>query len=168
MQTNTKETLRAELETTRQGFHTLLDSLSDQDMACKGPGSPWNVKAELAHVVQAISLLPNAIHQVRRGRAGLSLLLLSHIPLRDQVNGYILVPLLGRMETRRSLAEKYNRANARIVLELETVQENEWACKAKVPERYASSLVELFHHPNQHFQEHAKSIRKKLENRPQA
>ncbi len=59
--TGTKNTLRSELEASRNAFHTLLDSLSDADLNKKSNTAAWTNKHIVVHMAMGFFIVPSLI-----------------------------------------------------------------------------------------------------------
>ncbi len=156
-----RQALRNEFESTRASFHDLLNSIPDQALEYKSPGSVWNIKAELWHIAQSLGFLAPAVINVLRGRPWGALYLHFPVGIRSWINGYLLVPFLSRRATRQEIAQAYDKAYARIMAEFDRMREGEWALRVKFPVGH-QTLVYVFHNPSEHFQLHAERIRQNL------
>ena len=59
--TDRKDSLRSELESSRVEFHTLLDSLSDNDLKKKSHNAAWTNKHIVVHIAMGFFILPSLI-----------------------------------------------------------------------------------------------------------
>jgi hypothetical protein len=65
--------LRARLEETRLAFHTLVESLTDEEWHSKQTSTSWTVRELLSHIVDGLVHTPDAIDHARRGKQFLNL-----------------------------------------------------------------------------------------------
>lgn len=159
---NCRDALRAELESTRNQFHQLLDSISDADWQRPVAKSHWNLKAEIFHVVQAAQFIPGGIEQAQRGQRT-SLLSMVPTGLRDWVNGYILIPLLVRNATRESIMRHYDLIHAETIAKLDTLLDSDLDKRTIFLGR-DRTIADILHRPTEHFLEHAAHIRENIKN----
>ncbi len=155
------EQLRRELEDTRRAFHSLLFSFPAADFQRPSPDSPWTLGAEFYHLAQALQFLPFAIARARRG-SGFSLFYLVPIPVRDWINGHLLVPLLSRGATPISVLATYDKALKMVLEDLESIRPDEWKRQAGFGRGPSRTLEQVFHQPAAHFAAHQEAIRAKI------
>lgn len=153
--------MRAELETTRAGFHQLLDSVTDAELIQLIPGSAWTLQAELYHITQSIRYVPSAIARAHRGGVGFSALYSLPTSLRNWVNGTFLVPRQGRQATRETIAAAYDRHHARILEAIAAVKDDEWNRSANFGLARVT-VDQAAHRAITHFRDHGEAIRRNL------
>jgi hypothetical protein len=161
----TRESIRDELESTRRAFHRLLDLLSDQDLQVQSLNPAWTVREVLYHMSLAPRNVPNDLVLIRR---------LNRIPkippgpfnwLNMRLTKYG-----ARHATKKYLAEQYDRAHVKTLRALESIQDDEWQRVVDYPDwdpmlsGYVT-IERLFRYITLHFESHAQDIRLALEHR---
>ncbi len=150
---------KAELESVKDEFLHLLATIPDEDWNRRIPGEHWTVKQQLAHVAQAIQTLPEGIRRATTGHGG-TLLAITPVAVRNLANGYIIIPLTSRHETRASIAADYEKAHADLLDLLATLPDEAWGKGAKVGEY--RTVEQMAHRPAEHLAEHAPLLRHEL------
>jgi hypothetical protein len=145
--------LRSELEATRTTFHTLLDSISDDQWCQKSPGSAWTVGEVLVHLTLTLEFLPKEVASARRGKG------MFNFPKRlaDPLS-YWFFRWVARKATRESIGRRYDCAMAAVIQTLDEVKETDWALGAKFYGEDFYTVADLFHTPAQHFAEHTAGL----------
>ena len=153
------ENINEKLVDVKKEFISLVKELSDHHWERKIKGETWTIKEEMVHIVQALQVLPKGIDRAISGR-GRSLL--SYVPsgLRGWVNGYIIVPGMAKKHTSDSLIKEYEKAHIALLLTLDKISNEDWHKGTKYPQKYRT-VEEMFHRPKEHFDEHARNIRRK-------
>jgi uncharacterized protein (TIGR03083 family) len=157
-----RDEIRAELEATREAYHELLDSLSDEDWQ-KPSGNPaWTVGQLLYHMTVAPRMLPADVGLIRRGGW------MPNLPAFVFNWTNVLMTRWGaRKESLDSVGELYDAAHDRVLGVLETIQEGEWSLGKEYPDwdpllsGYVT-LVRLFRYLAIHFEVHAEQVRQGL------
>ena len=153
------EKINEELVDVKKEFISLVKETSEDYWERKFKGEIWTIKEEMVHIVQALQILPKGINRAitESGRS-----FLSYIPsgLRGWVNGYIIVPRLARKLTSESLINEYEKAHIALLLTLERISGKDWQKGTKYPQKFRT-VEEMFHRPKEHFEEHARNIRRK-------
>jgi hypothetical protein len=150
-----RDAIRAELVATRDAYHELLNSLSDEDWNKRSGNPAWTVGQLMWHIAWGDGFAPRGVAACRRGR-GLN-------PpqfITDTLN--MLITRWGaRRATPQSVAEKYDAAHTAIVAALDEVKEDEWDRGAKV---FGESLTveSTLRSPVEHFKEHEADVLKGL------
>ena len=154
-----RESLRAELESTRIAFHQLLDELSDQDLGIQSLNPAWTVREMLYHMSLAPRNLPSDVRLIRH---------LKWVPKFpagpfNRMNVY-LTRRGARDATKDSLAETYDQAHARTIQALISVKDEQWELGVNYPDWDPLlggfvTLERLFHYIKLHFESHARDIR---------
>jgi hypothetical protein len=157
-----RQEIRAELETTREAYHALLNSLSADDWR-KPSGNPaWTVGQVIYHMTMAPRMLPSDVRMIRRGRRAPGLPAF----IFDSLN--VLVTRWGaRKHTPQSVGQAYDAAHAAALAAFETIQDHEWAKGIEYPDwdPMLSGFVtieRLFRYLPLHFEVHAEQIRQAL------
>jgi len=115
-----RQAIRDELESTRQAYHQLLDSLSDEDWRKKSGNPAWSVGQLMWHLGRGMEFFTEAVAYCRKGRA-------PNPPSWLIAPGNVLLTRFGsRGATPASAAEKYDRAHKALLACLDSVQEDEW------------------------------------------
>jgi DinB family protein len=170
--TDTKETLRSELEASRLAFHALLDWLSKADLKKQSLNAGWTNEELLFHMALAFFVLTSLLPLAR---------LFGHLPkafshpLAQMLNGCtrpfnwinaLGTRLGGRVMTSKSLGKTFDWANAHLVKALYTFSDEDWQrCGMYAPTRWDAvsfkdymTLEDLFRMPLLHFNFHLKQI----------
>jgi hypothetical protein len=157
-----RDEIRAELEATRTAFHTLLESLSDEEWGQLSGNPAWTVGEVMYHMTLAPRFLPEDVRLIRR---------LGWAPKLPGGLFNALMALLTRLGARnctpQDVAERYDAAHARMLGVLQTIRDDEWSKGMDYPDwdpllsGYVT-LERLFHYPALHFQAHAEEVRQRL------
>jgi hypothetical protein len=154
-----KAKLRANLETMRQSFHDLLNTLTEADWNRKAPAvSAFSVGGLLTHCLMAVSVIPQELASIRQGRN------FYHLP-----SWLMKLLRLGsarwaaRVETRASVGRKLDRAVDEVLQALETVQADEWQQGAYMYDEGFWTVEKVFTQQPHHFAEHAATVRQILQ-----
>lgn len=150
---------KEELENVKSEFLQLLAAIPDKDWNRRLPGERWTAKQELRHVAQALSVLPADMRRAATGHGGW-LLANTPVRLRDWANGYLIIPLISRKETRASIAAEYEQAHAALLDLLAPLPGETWSKGAKFGEY--RTVEQIAHHPAEHFAEHKVHLRRVL------
>ncbi len=151
---------KTELEQTKTRFLQLLADIPDEDWNRPIPGEHWCARQEMAHVAQVVRTLPVGIKRATSGRGG-RLLALAPISLRRWVNGYIIVPVITRGETRSSVMAAYEKAHVALLQILEGLAEDAWNKGTAFGGEYLT-VQDMAHRPVEHFDEHSAHLRRAL------
>ena len=149
-------TFQVELESVKSEFLHLLATIPDEDWNRRIPGERWTVKQELAHVAQALQTLPEGIRRATTGHGG-ALLAFTPVALRNWANGFIIIPLISRQETRASIAAEYEVAQAVLLDLLATLPDDAWSKGARLGEY--RTVEQMAHRPAEHLAEHSAHLR---------
>ncbi len=169
--TDRKDSLRSELESSRVEFHTLLDSLSDNDLKKKSHNAAWTNKHIVVHMAMGLFILPSLIllalvfGRLPKPISKLFALLLivTTIPF-NWINA--LGPYIGAtIFTRSSLSKTLDWFHARIVQLLRLMTEEELKRGMYYPTQWDPfsfkdymTLEDIFRIPILHFTFHLKQI----------
>jgi hypothetical protein len=161
-----KEDLAQELETTRQNFHHLLDSVPEALYLHPSDNPAWTIGDVLYH----ITLGPPAIR--------FEIWMICRIPwifkaLNDTTSnifnrGNALFARQPKRITRQRLIKAYEAGHAGLISSLRRVREADWEKSVHYPEVFVSELAgavtveRLFRYINVHFDVHAGQIQQKL------
>jgi hypothetical protein len=149
--------LRAEIENAHIGFHALLNSLSDADLARSSTNPAWTIKEELWHITFGLGFQAGMLRRARLGRNRLQM----PLPLRDWISERM-VRMQGRRATRQTLAQRYDTAHAAFLAVVDSIRDDEWAHGARFFGGMYRRVDELVHRPAEHFAEHEAAIRRSL------
>ena len=157
-----REEIRAELEATREAYHALLDSLSEEDWN-KPSGNPaWTVGQVMVHMTFAPRMLPADVNLIRRG---------GWMP---KLPGFIfnwanvlMTRWAARNQSPQSVGALYDEAHDRVLALLETIHEDEWSLSREYPDwdpmlSGTVTLERLFRYLADHFEVHAEQVRQGL------
>jgi hypothetical protein len=156
--------IQVELESVKDEFLQLLAAISEEDWERKIPGEHWTVKQELAHVAQALQTQPVGIRRAATGHGG-ALLAFTPVAVRNWANGYIVIPLTSRKETRPSIAAEYEKAHAVLLDLLATLPEEAWSKGTRFGEYL--TVEQMAHRPAEHLAEHIAHLRTVLAHKDQ-
>jgi hypothetical protein len=163
---DTKQAIRAELESTRLAFHALLDSLAGDDLRRQSLNPGWTNGEILAHMLFGFIIL-NALMPMARlwGRLPKS----SSKPfawLLNAITGpFNWVNALGargqgRVFTYGRIGGLYDHVHFSLLKQVASIQDGEWGRGMYYPTKWDSNfdefmtLEKLFHYPVLHFNFH--------------
>ena len=157
-----REEIRAELEATRQAYHALLGSLSEEDWS-KASGNPaWTVGQLMVHMTFAPRMLPADAGLIRRGGW------MPRLPaFAFNWSNVLMTRWMARKETIHTAGALYDAAHANALNVLETIQDEEWGLGREYPDwdpmlsGYVT-LERLFRYLTIHFQVHREQVRQGL------
>lgn len=141
----------------------LVDSIPTDYWDQLIPGEDWTIQMEVAHIVQAMMLIPDGVERVRKGKHGLSLLFLVPLPLRNWVNGHIVVPKIAHKFTPVLAVRQYDQAHHAVLACLEIISDEDFQRSATFGSGLHRTIEDIFHRPEQHFAEHYAAIQQKLQ-----
>ena len=170
MRASTKDVLRAEFEATRLTFHTLLASLTADDLRRRSHNPGWTNGEILFHMTFAFLLILTLGPMVRvwgrlppRYSHAFAHLLNRSTPFFNWINA--LIPRLGgKVYTHKRLRALYDRVHRRIVRQLDTIPDSEWQLGMYYPAKWEPlfgdymTLEEVFYYPIKHFNFHLRQI----------
>ena len=166
MSSDKRESLRVELETTRQGFYALADSLSPEDWTKPTPNPAWNVGEMMFHITVAPRFLSEDLRMIRYlGRTLYPPGFIFH-----RFNKWY-TRHGARQYTLATIKQAYDKAHARTLQALDSVGDDEWHKSARYPgwDPMLSGTVtieQLFHYVSRHFEAHAAEIRQSIRKSP--
>ena len=157
-----REEIRAELEATRQAYHGLLGSLSDEDWP-KPSGNPaWTVGQLTVHMTFAPRMLPADVGLIRRGGW------MPKLPaFLFNWSNVLMTRWSARKESVRTVGALYDAAHDNALRVLETIQDEEWSLGREYPDwdpmlsGYVT-LERLFRYLAIHFKVHEEQVRQGL------
>lgn len=160
------EELRTTLESARQTFHALIDSMSDEDLRRRSRNPGWTNGQILFHMAFGFILLPSLVRMIRfwslfpKGFSRpFAALLDASTPVFNWING--LGPRFGaRIYHGSALARKYDRTHARILRILDSTRPGDMALGMHYPKRWDPlfdgylTLERLFRYAPAHLESH--------------
>jgi hypothetical protein len=157
-----REEIRAELEDTRQAYHALLNSLTEEDWD-KTSGNPaWTVGQLMVHMTFAPRMLPADVSLIRGGGW------MPKLPaLLFNWSNVWMTRWAARKESLRTVGALYCAAHRRALDLLDTIQEDEWGLSREYPDwdpmlSGTVTIERLFHYLAEHFEVHAEQVRQNL------
>jgi hypothetical protein len=157
-----REEIRAELEATRQAYHALLDSLSDEDWKRASGNPAWTVGQLMVHMTFAPRMLPADVGLIRRGGW------MPNLPaFLFNWSNVLMTRWSARKETIHTVGALYDAAHGNALGALETIQDEEWALGREYPDwdpllsGYVT-LERLFRYLAIHFEVHEEQVRQGL------
>ncbi len=160
------ESIRAELNHTREAFHALAASVTDAQWQQPSPNPAWTVGALTYHLTVALQFLPEDAWVIR------------HAPwlpkppeaLFHRFNEWV-TRRGGQKYTPATVTQAYDSAHARVLRLLDGIRPDEWQCSAQYPgwDPLLSGTVtlgDLFRYPAKHFAHHAAEIRQVIDASP--
>jgi hypothetical protein len=154
--------IREELESTRQAYHALLGSLSDEAWK-KVSGNPaWTVGQLMVHMSFAPRMLPADARLIRRGGW------MPKLPaFLFNCSNVLMTRWAARKETVHTVGALYDVAHDKALGVLETIQDEEWNLGREYPDwdpllsGYVT-LERLFRYLAIHFDVHQEQLRQGL------
>ncbi len=150
-----RDTIRAELETTRTAYHELLNSLSPEDWKKKSGNPAWSVGQLMWHIAWGDGFAPRAVADCKRGRG------LNPPQFIGNTVNMLITRLGASRATPQSVAEKYDAAHTAILAVLDKVKEGEWDKGAKIFGEFFT-VESVLRSPVSHFKEHEADVLKGL------
>src|SRR5215210_606399 len=162
--------IRKELETTRTRFHTLLESLSEQDFKKQSLNPGWTNGEILAHMTFGFIIISVLLPMARlwgrmpKGSSKWFARLLN--AFTGLFNWFNLLGARGqgKVFTYQQVGKIYDRVYFSLLKKLDSIKDDEWERGMYYPTRWASNFDEfmtlerLFHYPVIHFNFHLKQI----------
>ncbi len=81
--------------------------------------------------------------------------------LRSWVNGYVVIPITAKNETRETIANAYQDAHKILVNKLDQLNEDDWRKGLPYPRKFRAE-EQLVYRPVEHFEEHETHIHRLL------
>jgi hypothetical protein len=157
-----QESLRAELESTREAFHVFAESIDEGDWQKPSVNPAWNVGALVYHMTVALQFLPEDVQVIRRFRR------MPRPPafLFHRFNEWY-TRFMARRYSPQTVGEAYDKAHDRVMTVLASIRDDEWERGLEYPgwDPMLSgfvSLETLFHYPKRHFEAHREDVRQSL------
>lgn len=167
---NTRESIRAELESTRFSFHALLNSLSEQDLRKKSLNIGWTNGEILFHMTFAFMILSSLIPMVlfwgrlpKRCSKIFAGILNSFTGLFNWINAFG-ARGGGRIYRRERIRSKFDRIYLSLLRRLDSIPEDDWQCGMYYPLKWDAlfseymTLEDIFRYPVMHYKFHLNQI----------
>ena len=150
-----REAIRAELKTTRDAYHELLNSLSPDDWKKKSGNPAWSVGQLMWHIAWGDNFAPQAVASCKRGRG------LNPPQFIGNTVNMLITRLGAGRATPQSVADKYDATHTAILAVLDKVKEGEWDKGAKIFGEFFT-VESVLRSPVSHFKEHEADVLKGL------
>lgn len=149
-----RESIRSELEATRQAYHALVNSISPDDWTKETANPGWRVGQILWHLAWGASFFPKGVEQCRKGKERNPPTWIMN-PLNE-----LITRIGSRGATPQSVSEKYDVNHARILACLDGVRDDEWEKGVKPLGAFGAykTIESVFHSVSMHFREHEADI----------
>ena len=165
-----KEGIRAELETAHDKFHSLLDSLSEQDFQKQSLNPGWTNGEILAHMTFGFMIVDVLLPMTRlwgklpKGSSKWFAWLLNLFT--GLFNWFNALGARGQAKvfTPQRIGKIYDSTNFSLLKKVEPIQDNEWERGMYYPTKWDSNfdefmtLEKLFYYPVKHFNFHLTQI----------
>lgn len=167
-----KQKIRNEFEVTREEYHSLLKSFSENDLKRRSNNQGWTNKEVLFHIllgfivvtllfpmVKLFAKLPNTYSKI------FASMLNASTPIFNFLNAFG-ARIGGKIFSVSALDKKFSQTIDNLLRKLETVKEEEWEKGMYFPHKWDGLFDEymtnekLFHYPVSHFKFHLKQIDK--------
>jgi hypothetical protein len=159
-----REELANELESARQGFHRLVESVPEAAYSCPSGNTAWTVGDLLYHITLGPPALRFEMWMIRRmpGLLGLAL-----NPFISNLFNRINAMFTGRRKriNRQMLIKAYERGHAGLVSSLNRMRDEDFSRSVVYPPEFVSELAgdvsveRIFRYVHEHFEIHAGQIR---------
>jgi len=150
-----RDAIRAELVATRDAYHELLNSLSDEDWKKRSGNPAWTVGQLMWHIAWGNGFAPRGVADCKRGRG------LNPPQFITNTVNMLITRWGARRATPQSVAEKYDASHTAIVAALDEVKEDEWSRGAKIFGEF-ETVESALRSPVEHFKEHEADVLKGL------
>ena len=165
-----KDVIRKELETTRARFHSLLDSLSEEDFQRQSLNAGWTNGEILAHMTFGFIII-NVLYPMARlwgrlpkGSSKWFAWLLNAFTGPFNWFNALGARGQGKFFTRQRVGNIYDHVYFSLVKKINSVADDEWELGMYYPTKWDSNfddfmtLEKLFHYPVTHFNFHLTQI----------
>jgi hypothetical protein len=165
-----RQAIFKELEATRAKFHSLLDSLSDEDFQKQSLNPGWTNGEILAHmtfgfiVINVLLPMARLWGRLPRGSSKWFAWLLNAMTGPFNWFNALGARGQGRIFTPQRIGKIYDRAYFSLLVKIDSIQEDEWEHGMYYPTKWDSNfnefmtLEKLFHYPVIHFNFHLTQI----------
>jgi len=148
--------LRAWLEETHVAFHTLVESLTEEEWDSKHTSTAWTVRELISHIVDGLAHTPDAIDHARRGKQFLNLP--PFLNWLTHPSNFWLSKWNAGGQTRQTVLARYDAAHQALLSTIEGIHDDEWSRGAQCFCDGYKTVLDLCILPNRHFQEHAAQV----------
>jgi hypothetical protein len=151
-----RSALCTRLEETRLAFHTLVESLPDEEWYSKHTSTGWTVRELISHIVDGLAHTPDAIDHVRRGKQ-----LLNLPPFLNWLTAPInfwLSKWNARGQTRQTVLARYDASHQALLNKIERIRDDEWSRGADCFGDGYKTVLDLCMVPNRHLEEHTAQL----------
>jgi hypothetical protein len=146
-----REALQKELETTRDAYHRLLDTMSDSDWQRRSANPRMTVGQLMSHVAEDVGFMTRMVEWAKKGQ--------NVDPPKWLF--YLLNPLGvrwgARNVSRQTVGAIYDQGHTRLCAQLQTVKDEDWGKGATFLGRY-TTVEGVFQLPVKHLEQHAADI----------
>lgn len=168
--TSIRETIRAELETTRETFHTLLNSLTEENLRRRSHNPGWTNGEILAHmtfgflVINVLLPMARLWGRLPKGSSRWFAWLLNAITGPFNWFNALGARGQGKVFNHQRIGKVYDRVHVSLLRQLDAIKDDEWQRGMYYPTRWDSNfdqfmtLEKLFHYPVIHFNFHLNQI----------
>ena len=173
------ESIRLELESARISFHTLLDSLSEEDLRAKSNNPGWTNGEILFHMtlgfIIVARLLPLAkfFSHLPKGYSRAFAWMLNAMTAPFNWINAAGVRGGGRIYNGKKIGRKFDKVMDGLLKKLTGVKDNEWQSGMYYPTKWDAlfsefmTIEKLFQYPVTHFRFHIKQISSGINQLPQ-
>jgi hypothetical protein len=157
-----REEIRTELEATRQAYHALLDSLTEEDWRRPSGNTAWTVGQLMVHMTFAPRMLPADVRMIRGGGW------MPRLPaFLFNWSNVLMTRWAARKQSLDTVGAVYDAAHQRALDLLDTIQNDEWGLSREYPEwdpmlSGTVTIERLFRYLSDHFEAHAEQVRQGL------
>lgn len=164
-----KEDLSQEMETTRQNFHHLLDSIPEALYVHPSANPAWTIGDVLNHITIGLPAIRVELWMISHA-SGLFQFVLNDTMSR--LINWLNAPFArrGGRVTRQRLIKAYEAGHAGLISSLKRMREEDWGKSVNYPEVFVSELAgvvtveRLFRYVTLHFDVHAEQIKTAIKN----
>jgi hypothetical protein len=166
----TKSAIKSQLAQTRSEFHTLLNSLSEEDLKRRSKNEGWTNGEILFHMMFAFLLILTLVPMMRLwsrlpkkySKGFANVLNFSTAPF-NWING--LAPHMGgNIFTRNLLRVRFDKVYTHLIRLVDSVKENEWESGMYYPDKWEPlfdeymTMEKLLYYPIRHFRFHVDQL----------
>lgn len=164
------EFIRIELESTRSAFHTLLDSLSEEDLHRQSLNPGWTNGEILAHmtfgfmIVNVLLPMAGLWGRLPKGSSKWFAWLLNAFTVPFNWINAVGARGQGKFFTRKRIGKIYDRTYFSLLKKINSIKDDEWERGMYYPTKWDPNFSEfmtldkLFHYPVIHFNFHLHQI----------
>jgi hypothetical protein len=165
-----RETIRSELETTRESFHTLLHALTEQDLRERSHNPGWTNGEILAHVTFGFIVINVLLPMARlwgrlpKGSSKWFAWLLNVVTVPFNWFNALGARGQGKVFTYKRIGKIFDHTYFSLLRQLDAIGDDEWHHGMYYPTKWDSNfdgfmtVEKLFHYPVIHFNFHLNQI----------